>query len=100
MTTFTDIRDGVGTVCRAENSFGRRARWRFPVMVVVMVVPAVIVRQVLVAVVQPAHVDAGHVVQVRVRRVVVVVQLGVPVRRETIHRPGLGETQKQKQPRN
>lgn len=69
-----------------EKSFGRRARRRFPVMVIV-VVAAVVVRQVLVTVVQPAHVEARHVVQVGMRRVVIVVQ--VSVHRKTVHRPGL-----------
>lgn len=56
---------------------------------VVMVVAPVIVGQILVTVVQPAHVDARHIVQVGMRRMVVVVQVPVVRGRETIHRPGL-----------
>lgn len=72
-------------------SVGRRAQRRLPVPVVAaaaVVVPPVVVGQVLVAVVQPAHVDAGQVVQVRVRRMVVVVHVPV-VHREPVHRSGL-----------
>lgn len=58
-------------------------------VMIIVIVPAIIVGQIFVTVVQPTHVDAGHIVQVRMRRVVVVVQLHVAVHRETIHRPGL-----------
>lgn len=52
---------------------------------VVMVVSAVIVRKVLVTVVQPAHIDARHVVQIGMRCMVVVVWVSMVDRRETVH---------------